>query len=81
MANLWAFAIIINEENKVLLCHRNDYDLWNLPGWKVEIWESPREAVIREVKEETGYDAEIIGFMWLYYKPSSLTWYFSLYAR
>lgn len=69
MASLWAFAIIVNEKNEILLCHRNDYDFWNLPGWKVEIWESPREAVIREVKEETGYNAEIVRFMWLYYKP------------
>lgn len=69
MASLWAFAIIVNEKNEILLCHRNDYDFWNLPGWKVEIWESPREAVIREVKEETWYDAEIVRFMWLYYKP------------
>lgn len=69
MASMWAFAIILNEKNQVLLCHRNDYDLWNLPWWKVEMWESPWEAVIREVKEETWYDAEISEFMWLYYKP------------
>jgi ADP-ribose pyrophosphatase YjhB (NUDIX family) len=69
MASLWAFAIIVNEDNHVLLCHRNDYDLWNLPGGKVEIWESPWEAVIREVKEETGLDVEISQFLWLYYKP------------
>lgn len=69
MASQWSFAIIVNENNEVLLCHRNDYDLWNLPGGKVEIWESPREAVIREVKEETWLDVEISEFMWLYYKP------------
>ncbi|MCF7834687.1 NUDIX hydrolase [Candidatus Gracilibacteria bacterium] len=69
MASMGAFAIILNEKNQVLLCHRNDYDLWNLPGGKVEMGESPWEAVIREVKEETGYDAEISEFMGLYYKP------------
>lgn len=69
MASQWAFAIIVNEKTQVLLCHRNDYDLRNLPGGKVEVWESPREAVIREVKEETWLDAEISEFMWLYYKP------------
>lgn len=69
MVSLWAFAIIVNEDTHVLLCHRNDYDLWNLPGGKVEIWESPWEAVIREVKEETGLDVEISQFLWLYYKP------------
>lgn len=69
MASQWAFAIIVDENNQVLLCHRNDYDLRNLPGGKVEVWESPREAVIREVKEETWLDAQIAEFMWLYYKP------------
>ncbi len=69
MTSLWAFAIILNEKDEVLLCHRNDYDLWNLPWWKVEPWESPWEAVIREVKEETWYDAEISKLLWLYYKP------------
>lgn len=69
MASQWAFAIILDEDNKILLCHRNDYDLWNLPGGKVEDWESPREEVIREVKEETWLDVEISEFVWLYYKP------------
>jgi ADP-ribose pyrophosphatase YjhB (NUDIX family) len=69
MTSLWAFAIILNEKDETLLCHRNDYDLWNLPWWKVEIWESPWEAVIREVKEETWYDVEISELLWLYYKP------------
>jgi ADP-ribose pyrophosphatase YjhB (NUDIX family) len=31
-----AFAIVFNDERKVLLCHRRDYDLWNLPGGGVE---------------------------------------------
>jgi len=53
MFKVGAFAIIVNEEKKVLLCHRRDYDLWNFPGGRVEERETPREAVIREVKEET----------------------------
>ncbi len=31
-----AFAIILNSSNRVLLCHRRDYDLWNLPGGTME---------------------------------------------
>ena len=26
------FGIIFDEQKRVLLCHRRDYDLWNLPG-------------------------------------------------
>lgn len=68
MFSIGAFAIILNEKNEVLLCHRRDYDLWNLPGWGVESWESPREAVIREVKEETWLDVQIQELVGVYSK-------------
>ncbi len=31
----------IYERDRVLLCHRRDFDLWNLPGGRVEAGESP----------------------------------------
>lgn len=63
-----AFAIILNEQNEILLCHRRDYDLWNLPGGGIEAGESPREAVIREVKEETGLDVGMDSLVDVSYK-------------
>lgn len=53
------FAIIFDERRRVLLCHRSDVDLWNLPGGKIEKNELPREAVIREVKEEAKVKVQI----------------------
>ncbi|MCD4704501.1 NUDIX hydrolase [bacterium] len=53
------FAVILNKKNQVLLCHRNDRDLWNLPGGCLDNNEAPWEGVIREVKEETGLDVKI----------------------
>lgn len=50
------FGIIRNTQNEILLCHRTDYDLWNLPGGTLEHGEAPWEGVVREVKEETGLD-------------------------
>lgn len=54
-----AFAVILDELDRVLLCHRRDMDMWNLPGGGVESGEIPTEAVVREVKEETGLEVVI----------------------
>ncbi|MFA5317901.1 MAG: NUDIX domain-containing protein [Patescibacteria group bacterium] len=68
MFKVGAFAIIFDKDGKVLLCHRLDYDLWNLPGGGLNDKESPWEAVIRETKEETGLDVEIEKLVGIYSK-------------
>lgn len=64
------FGIIKDQENRVLLCLRNDYNIWNLPGGRLEKGESPWQGVIREVKEETGLNVEIIRLIGVYSKPN-----------
>lgn len=64
-----AFGIIFDEHERVLLVHRTDYDLWNLPGGGVESSEAPWEAVVREVKEETGFDVTVERLLGIYSKP------------
>lgn len=54
MFTIGAFAILFDDQQRVLLCHRRDMDAWNLPGGGVEAGELPTEATIREVLEETG---------------------------
>ncbi len=51
-----ASAWIITKSNpkKVLLVHHRKYNKWIQPGGHIEKFENPIEAVIREVKEETG---------------------------
>jgi ADP-ribose pyrophosphatase YjhB (NUDIX family) len=63
-----AFAIIFDDQNRVLLCHRHDLDVWNLPGGGVENGELPTEAVIREVKEETTLEVEFERLIGVYGK-------------
>jgi 8-oxo-dGTP diphosphatase len=66
-----AFAVIFDEQDRVLLCHRRDIDAWNLPGGGVEEGETPWDAAVREVREEIGVQAEIIRLTGLYWKPGS----------
>ena len=68
MFSIGAFAIIFDDEHRVLLCHRRDLDAWNLPGGLVESGELPTEAVIRETKEETGLDIAIERLVGVYGK-------------
>ena len=62
------FGIIKDENNRVLLCLRHDYDFWNLPGGGLEDKEYPWQGVIREVKEETGLDVDVVRLIWIYPK-------------
>ncbi len=76
-----SFGFIFDEQNRILLCHRMDYDLWNLPGGAMEAGESPWECVIREVKEETGFDVEIVKLAGVYNKPEKSEVCFSFICK
>lgn len=58
----------ILKENKVLLVKERSDNLWTLPGGWIDVNESPSEAVIRETKEETGYDVSAIKLLALWDK-------------
>ena len=50
-------------EGRLLLARRaNPPQLWTLPGGRVEPGESAADAARRELGEETGVDADILGF-------------------
>ncbi len=63
------FAIIFDGQGRVLLCHRRDHDLWNLPGGGLEAGETPWQGVIREAQEETGLTVEVDRLAGVYSKP------------
>jgi 8-oxo-dGTP pyrophosphatase MutT (NUDIX family) len=53
----------------VVLQRRRDSGLWALPGGVVEFGESVSEAVVREVREETGFDVEPVYLVGAYSDP------------
>ncbi|ELK40126.1 hypothetical protein BAG01nite_47560 [Brevibacillus agri] len=56
-----AQGIIIRDDRVLMVkqyVERGDI-VWNFPGGKMEENETPEQACIREVKEETGYDIRI----------------------
>lgn len=52
-------SVVFDEQQRVLLAHRRDMNLWDLPGGGMEPGELPSEAAVREAKEETGLEVEI----------------------
>ncbi len=64
--------MLINDEGRVFAGKRIDQTVegWQMPQGGIDDGESPRQAAVRELKEETGTDkAEIIGELpdWLTY--------------
>lgn len=61
ISNNWHFAsrAIVLHENKILLLHAKKYDLYMLPGGGIEKGETPEDACVRELKEETGFTGKI----------------------
>ena len=70
MATIGAFAVIFDEEDRVL-CVKANYasQYWSTPGGRVEAGESPAETLIREVLEETGFVIEPGELIGVYAKP------------
>jgi len=47
-------ALVRNEAGQILFILRSDNGLWDLPAGAIDPGETPAQAVVREVREETG---------------------------
>jgi 8-oxo-dGTP diphosphatase len=59
-------GVVCVRGTKVLLIRRATPPLqgqWSLPGGKIALGETARAAALRELKEETGVEAEIVGLI------------------
>ena len=62
-----SFAVVFNEDGKVLLGQRNEPDpthefhqKWNFPGGIVDFGEYPKDTAVRETEEETGIKIHVV---------------------
>lgn len=62
---LAAYAVIVDDRDRMLLALWNEADrpLWTLPGGGVDLHETVEDGVVREVREETGYDVALDGLL------------------
>jgi len=54
-------AIFVVHDGKVLLIHHRKLDKWLPLGGHIELDENPEQAALREAKEESGLDVELLG--------------------
>ena len=62
-------AIVVDDQNRILLQRRADSGNWALPGGAMDIGERLAESAVREVKEETGFDVRIERIVGIYSDP------------
>ncbi len=70
-----ATAIVVDDQDAILLQRRADNDLWALPGGTMDVGETLRQTIIREVREETGLDIEPTGIVGIYSDPAHVIAY------
>jgi 8-oxo-dGTP pyrophosphatase MutT (NUDIX family) len=68
-------VLAVNGQGEILLQQRRDTRQWALPMGKMEIGETPTECAVRETKEETGVDVQVVGIVGIYSDPSHIVAY------
>lgn len=70
-----ASAVVVNDQGQILLHRRSDTAQWSVPGGAMELGESITQAVVREVREETGFDVEVERLVGIYSDPGYVVAY------
>jgi 8-oxo-dGTP pyrophosphatase MutT (NUDIX family) len=65
-----ASAAIFDAAGRLLLQRRSDNGYWGLPGGGMDLGESVAQTVVREVREETGYEVEVVRLIGVYSDPA-----------
>lgn len=66
-------AVVLDGHGRVLLEQRSDCGWWCLPGGRLDAGETLAQGAVREVREETGLEIEITGFLGVFSDPRRRT--------
>lgn len=64
-----ASVVVVDDSGRILLQRRRDNNMWALPGGVMQIGESLPGCAVRETREETGIDVEIVSIVGTYTNP------------
>lgn len=64
-----ASVVVADGMGRILLQRRSDNGMWALPGGAMHMGESLPDCAVRETREETGLDVEIVGIVGTYTNP------------
>ncbi len=68
-------VLVLDDERRLLLVRHVEGDVWTTPGGAVEPEETPADAAVREMWEETGLAVELTGVLGVYGGPAFTTAY------
>ena len=68
-------GIVFDERDRILLVRQSDGDVWSAPGGSIEPDETPADAVVREVWEETGLYTAPVRLLGVYGGPVCVVTY------
>lgn len=61
-------GFVLNEKDEILMAQESVDGKWTIPGGWADVGNTPTEVAVKEVKEETGLDAEIVRLVAIYDK-------------
>ncbi|CAM4359394.1 NUDIX domain-containing protein [Nocardia ninae] len=64
MQRFASYGLVLDSDRVLMVrlgsSSKDDHGRWMLPGGRIEHGEHPRETVVREFKEETGFDVAVV---------------------
>ncbi|WP_280434433.1 NUDIX hydrolase [Nocardia carnea] len=68
-------ALVQDREGRILMIRRSDNGKYSVPGGGLEAGETVAQAVVREVREETGIEVDVIELVGVFSNPEHVIAY------